>query len=422
MVAITPYKWKDPASLPLRGEDWRDKPALEDVDPKIMEWMRQAAGAHGILTEAADAAAQATPKAANDNKPLPFLNPADWHGQPVPTRQWFLEGLIPARHVTILAGDGGVGKSLLALQIAAASAMSCETLGTRPAAGRALYLGAEDEADEFHRRLAEIADGHERSLADLSDLRLIPLADRDALLAVPDRSGNMTKTAVLGSLIELVTDFRPGLLVLDTSADLFGGDEIKRVQVRQFVAMLRTIAIDCDVAVLLLSHPSLQGMQSGSGSSGSTAWSNSVRSRLYLTHAKEDEDGRLLTTKKANYGKLGNELKIRWRDGMFVPDDGKPSPAAGLLKQRAVETFRTLLSTINRAGIRVAPTKGVNYAPRVLAERKDAGGIKAKQFEEAMQQLLDDGLIKVVLEGPPSRPRQRLILSSEDYGPQDAES
>lgn len=418
MVAITPYRWIDPEKLEPIGLDDRGKPAFEDVDPKIMSWMRQAATAHSIVYD--ERVAQPL-KAANDNA-LPFLNPAEWQGQPVPTRRWFLDGLIPARQVTILAGDGGVGKSLLALQIAAASAMGCETLGMRPAAGRAMYLGAEDEADEFHRRLSEIATAHQRSLADLSDLRIIPLADRDALLATPDsKTGAMRPTEAMGSLISLVTEFRPGFLVLDTSADLFGGDEIKRGQVRQFIGMLRSIAIDADVAVLLLSHPSLQGMQSGSGSSGSTAWNNSVRSRLYLTHAKEDEDGRLLTTKKANYGKLGTELKIRWHDGNFVLYDGRPSPAAGVLKKRAAETFRALLSTINRSGMRVAPTKGANYAPTVMASRKDAGGIKQSQFEEAMHQLLHDGLIKVVREGPPSRERQRLIVSAEDFGPQDGE-
>lgn len=66
------------------------------------------------------------PIAANDNKPAPqqapaaktagatvvqVINPADWHGEPVPTREWYCEGLIPMRTVTILNGDGGVGKS-----------------------------------------------------------------------------------------------------------------------------------------------------------------------------------------------------------------------------------------------------------------------------------------------------------------------
>ncbi|WP_192358512.1 AAA family ATPase [Mesorhizobium mediterraneum] len=46
--------------------------------------------------------------------------------QPVPEREWYLPDLVPRRQVTIFNGDGGVGKSLLKLQIAAAGAMQCE--------------------------------------------------------------------------------------------------------------------------------------------------------------------------------------------------------------------------------------------------------------------------------------------------------
>lgn len=356
-----------------------------------------------------------TPTAANDN--LPFINPADWHGQPVPKREWFLDGLIPKRQVSILNGDGGVGKSLLALQIGAASAMGCQTVGMQPMAGRVMYLGAEDEADEFHRRLADITYQHSRQLSDLADFRLIPMADRDALLAVPDRAGVMQPTPNMQKLIERLTDFRPGFLVLDTSADLFGGDEIKRNHVRQFIAMLRKPAIELDMAVLLLSHPSIQGMQSGTGSSGSTAWNNSVRSRLYLTKGQDDEDLRILTTKKANYGKTGSETRMRWQDGAFALDDGKPTMAAELIARRDDELFRELLSAINRTGQRVAPTKGVNYAPSVMTLRPEAKGTSKKAMEAAMHRLLAAGLIKVILDGPPSKQRQRLIVSAEDFGP-----
>src|SRR5690606_40940583 len=70
--------------------------------------------------------------------------------------------------------------------------------------------------------------------------------------------------------------------VCSSDLDLFGGDEINRNQVRRFIGMLRALAIAFDTAVVLLSHPSVQGMQTGTGTSGSTAWNNSVRSRLYL--------------------------------------------------------------------------------------------------------------------------------------------
>lgn len=374
--------------------------------------------------QASEAATRRTaplPRAANDNAPVLLINPADWQGKPIPPREWFLPDLIPSRQVTILSGDGGVGKSLLALQIGAASAMAVDTLGMAPAPGRVLYLGAEDEADEFHRRLADIVAAHDRQLSDLDDFRLLPMADQVALLAVPDKAGNMTPTPLFQRFETVATDFRPAFIVLDTVADLFGGDEIKRAQARQFIGILRKLAIGLDCAVVLLAHPSVAGMQTGTGSSGSTAWNNSVRSRLYLTRPDgkdADPDLRILTTKKANYGAAGSELRMRWRDGAFVEDDGKTTPAVGLLNRRADETFRDLLSAINRTGERVASTKGVNYAPSILAVHPDAAGVSKKQFEAAMRRLLAEGIIKVVWEGPPSKKRQRLIVAAEDFGPE----
>ncbi|MDI5929609.1 AAA family ATPase [Rhizobium leguminosarum] len=370
------------------------------------------------------------PVAANDNVPAPapkpdgaihVINPADWHGEPVPTREWYCDGLIPMRTVTILNGDGGVGKSLLALQLAAAGAMGLDTLGMEPLAGRTLVLGAEDDADEFQRRLDDIAKAHGKDLHFLSMLRLIALADRDALLSVPDRAQVMQPTPLWRGIETYVRDFKPKLIILDTAADLFGGDEIKRSQVRQFIAMLRKLAMEIDCAVVLLAHPSVQGMQSGTGSSGSTAWNNSVRSRLYLTKGDKDADPdiRILKTMKANYGKTGDEIRIKWKDGVFIIDDGKPKAGSMLLAAKAERVFRDVLSAINRSGERVAKTKGINYAPKIMADRPDAEGMSAKQLEGAMQRLLVAGDLRVVMEGPASKQRQRLILTSEDFGPKD---
>lgn len=346
-------------------------------------------------------------------QPLQFINPAEWHGQPIPNRQWYCEGLIPLRQVTILNGDGGVGKSLLALQIAAAGAMSLDTLEMEPWAGRTLYIGAEDEADEFWRRLADIAKAHGKELDFLLMFRLLSLADSDALLSVPDRAGNMQPTPLWVKIVEYACEWQPRLIVFDTAADLFGGDEIKRGQVRQFIAMLRKVAISLDCAVILLAHPSVAGMQTGTGSSGSTAWNNSVRSRLYLTRPTDkdvDPDLRILKTMKSNYGKTGDEIRLRWKDGAFVLDDGKPSPGNALIAAKAERVFKDMLTAINASGDRVAKTKGINYAPRVMAERPDAEGMTVKQLEAAMLSLLAAGTLRIEMEGPPSKMRQRLVL------------
>jgi RecA-family ATPase len=70
-------------------------------------------------------------------------------------------------------------------------------------------------------------------------------------------------------------------------ADVFGGSEIDRSQVRQFVALTRQIAIAANGYVIMSAHPSLAGINSNNGLSGSTQWHNSVRARGYL-HTEGD--------------------------------------------------------------------------------------------------------------------------------------
>ncbi|MBX5017482.1 MULTISPECIES: bifunctional DNA primase/polymerase [Rhizobium] len=364
-------------------------------------------------------------EAANDNVPpasiiseLPVVNPADWEGKEVPPREWFIADWIPHRQVTILSGDGGVGKSLLALQFGAASALAVDTAGLSPKPGKVLYLGAEDEEDEFHRRLADIVRGHGRQLSDLSDFRLVPMADLDALLAVPDSKGVLQPTKVWTKFCELARSFEPRFIVLDTVADLFGGDEIKRGQARQFIGMLRKLAIELDCSIMLLAHPSQEGIRSGTGSSGSTGWKNSSRSMLYFSRSDDkeaDTDLRFLTNKKINYAGVGNEIRLRWESGCFVPEIAGSSPAIGLLNRQAERTFIDLLRTFSRTGQHVGASPGTNFAPAKMAKHPSAGGVSKKSLEAAMQRLLEDGTIKLVWEGPASKQRQRLIVTADDY-------
>ena len=144
-------------------------------------------------------------------RPLDVLDPLAWHDQPIPERPWLVKGLIPRRVVTMLGGDGGLGKSLLA------------------------------------------------------------------------------------------------------------GNENRRPHARQFINALRDIAIATDGAVIVTAHPSLSGRASGTGEAGSTAWHNAVRSRLYLkSEDGEDDDIRVLKTMKANYGRRGKEMRLKWIDGVFI--------------------------------------------------------------------------------------------------------
>ena len=208
--------------------------------------------------------------------------------QPVPERGWLVRDRIPLRQPTLLSGEGAVGKSLLVLHLLAATALGRDWLGFMPEPGEAWYFGAEDDKDELHIRLSGIQKHYNVTFADLVDggFRMKSLFAEDAILGAPNRSGIIEPTELYNQLYEQAGDIKPKAIAIDASADVFAGNEIDRTQTRQFVGLLRRLAGVCDGSVILLSHPSLTGISTGTGLSGSTAWHNSVRARMYFTSRK----------------------------------------------------------------------------------------------------------------------------------------
>jgi AAA domain-containing protein/bifunctional DNA primase/polymerase-like protein len=165
---------------------------------------------------------------------LSFVDMAQWDSEEVPTRQWSVPDRLPLRQPALFSGEGATGKSILELQLCAAHVLGRGWLDALPEPGPAIYLGCEDEADELHRRMADIAKHYGVTFADLVNggLHLICLAGKDALLGVPDRSGRIVATSLFKQLLEAATRIKPKHIGIDTSADVYGGSEIDRGQVR----------------------------------------------------------------------------------------------------------------------------------------------------------------------------------------------
>jgi RecA-family ATPase len=356
-----------------------------------------------------------------------YFTAAALAGQPIPPRLWVVPDLVPDRTVTILGGDGGTGKSLIALQLAAAVATNSPWLGIDLAGGEAsnrsaLFISAEDDADELHRRIADVATAvdPQNGLSALANLHLRSLAGHDAILATPEGLSNvLVHSALFENIRAFVSQTKPRVVVLDTLADLFGGDENNRSQARQFIGLLRGVAIDFECAVVLLAHPSRSGMATRSGDSGSTAWNASVRSRLYLERIvsgegseryEPDVDLRVLSTKKSNYAKAGVERVLRWKDGVFVPEQGVEMVGRDDLSAdaHAEGVVVGLIARYASEGRSASPAEGVNFAPKVFAAEPEAAGMGRARLLSAMNRLFADGRIEVVEVGPPSRRKKEL--------------
>lgn len=206
-----------------------------------------------------------------------------------------------------------------------------------------------------------------------------------------------------------VAEHRPSLVVLDTLADLYGGDEINRGQTRQFIGQLRSLALEYDTTILLLAHPSLSGISRGDGNSGSTAWNNSVRSRLYLRRqtteggAEVDPDARILEVMKANYGRIGATLSLRYVDGAFIwlGSNSIRDTKEAIVKADLI--FMKLLRECAANGRRVNHSGSSSYAPTVFASMPGAEGVTKAALRRAMETALAKGTARIETDGPPSR-------------------
>jgi RecA-family ATPase len=348
-------------------------------------------------------------------EPLPYIDVAR---EPIPPRRWFVHEKIPDRNVSLFSGEGGRGKSLLAKQLSAATVLGLDWIGTLPEPGPVIYLNYEDDDEEICHRLTAIANHHNVSRKTLTDdLHIVSLVGQDAPLASFDRfTGAISPTRLFDRLHRDALRFQPKLIVLDSSADVFPGNEIDRRQTRQFITLLRRLSIDAKAATILISHPSLSGITSGSGLSGTTAWHNSTRARVYLKALNEDDgkesnDLRVLEFKKANYGPISESIVLRWRNGLYLPE-----PRAGSLEQLAAEAkvdglFLDILQRLTKQGRNVSERKGTSYAPAIFEGEPEAKTVKVtrKQFAEAMTRLFAANKIKIVTEGPPSHRRSRLV-------------
>lgn len=144
-------------------------------------------------------------------------------------------------------------------------------------------------------------------------------------MAVFDREAGLTTTESWAQLRNTAKVSLSRLVVLDNVSHIFGGSEIDRAQVTAFANLLNSLALEIDGSVLLVGHPN----KAGDAYSGSTAWENAFRARLYFDapkteNAHTDPDLRELSLPKANYARKGASIAVRWYEGALSLPDPDP--------------------------------------------------------------------------------------------------
>lgn len=282
---------------------------------------------------------------------------------------WTAE-LLPAGTTTLLGAHGGTGKSFLALQWAVCIAQGRPFFGKATTAGRVLFYSAEDDGARVRHRLRLICNAQGVDPATLADrLLLLDATKIDPSLYAETynpitRARDYRTTYRYDRLREDAEGFGADVIIIDNASDTYDAEENARARVRSFMRALNVLAREREAAVLLLAHVDKNtakgGKENSEGYSGSTAWHNSARSRLFMSA----KDGALLLEhQKCNLGPLSDPITMAWEDGVIVGNAAAASEGtADYLRDLDLMAVLRLLHEFSERGESVAtgPTSPSN--------------------------------------------------------------
>jgi hypothetical protein len=211
------------------------------------------------------------------------IEPISWNefwSDESPTEDWLIEPVIAAGRCTTIYSQAKQGKSLFALDIAAAAATGRSVLGRPPAdPKRVVYIDMEMTSGDLRERLSDLGYGPEDDLSGLTYYQLQSLPPLDT-----DEGGEILTAIALHHGAQLV--------VIDTMARAVRGEENSADTYRSFYSHSGRRLKAAGIAVLRLDH---QGKDAALGQRGSSAKDDDLDVVFKLT---ADEATQTVTLKR----------------------------------------------------------------------------------------------------------------------------
>lgn len=240
--------------------------------------------------------------------------------EPTPVR-WLWPGFVPLGKLTLLAGDPGLGKSFITLDLA--SKVTRATLpptgseGGDGQPGDVIVCSAEDDPADTIRPRLEAMDADLRRVHCVESVRFKGLPDRKEHPVVLQRD--------LGAIAEAVKQIgRVRLIVVDPITAYMGdADGNSNTEVRSVLGELSRLAAWSGAAVVCVTHLNKDsgGKRAVYRAMGSLAFTAAARVVLLAASHPDDPAKRVLATVKCNIGteRPGKvyrleDSRIRWLD------------------------------------------------------------------------------------------------------------
>jgi len=232
----------------------------------------------------------------NEAKPLEFC-------ETLPTVEYLLYPLLPARVPALIYAPGGAGKSIVALYVAVLLQSGYDLNYQRQEPVNVLYMDWELDYALTNTRFNQL---------------VLDIAGKRPPLYL---SATRTLTEEIYNIVENVTHHDVKLVILDSAALASGGDLIDSANVIRFFAEVRKLT-DMGVTVLIISHVSKAHKEKDDGAMpiGSVFFENLARMTWELKFWRSPNDEKTfiyaLYNRKSNFGyhdPIG--LRVQWQDG-----------------------------------------------------------------------------------------------------------
>jgi hypothetical protein len=389
---------------------------------------RNAAGTKGIsiatlIRRARQGGYNATPTITQTRRPRLLLSDGDvtLPLQPPPSRDHVWEKLFFVAKYAVLAGPGGVSKTMLALGLATQIALGEPWAGLKTGAGGAMLFLGEEDADEVRRRLGAIARNRppaERQLLE-QRIRAFPMAGKDLRLTQLDQHNAMA-TGFDDDIIALAGEFtlivgKVSLIVIDHARLAMGGDPNAADHVTGFTRLLTHIADETGAAVLLLAHSPKSTLSkedetnavSAADIAGSSAFVDNARCAMMLTTIDAQQAKKFgipltarqsyvrLKVVKNNYGPTGLEIWFQRRHdpdyevAVLEPMTMQPVSKATLQTKQALDD--KIVELVKRAPTLLTPTK----LRSAYSGKSGVLGAAESEVEDAVRRLVANGRLEL---------------------------
>jgi len=215
-----------------------------------------------------------------------------WSEAELPCRDWVAPGYALRGAVTVIAGPPSAMKSSLMLGWACALALGREHGRFRPAAkASTIIYNVEDDRQEQRRRLSAALRQFNSQPSDIADRVVRTGPTKIGRLFEAGDNGGLQPTAAMRRLRDLVGQRRPAMLIVDPLAELHVADENDNTALRAVIAEFRTLAVEFNLAVILIHHTRKGAAAPGDPDSarGASAIVGAARTVLTLTGMAEDD-------------------------------------------------------------------------------------------------------------------------------------